>query len=481
MHNIIIIGTGFGGISAAINLHKRGIDDFIMLERRSFFGGTWMQNRYPGAAVDVPSPLYSVEGEPYPWTRLFAQRHELEAYTSHLVDKHKLKDKIQLNAQVKEAKWQSDHWQLSLSDGTILHSRIIINATGPLSTPVVPNFQDKEEFEGISFHCNDWPGNLDLDDKTVAIVGSGASAIQIIPAIVDKVKQLHVFQRTPHWVIPRLEMKFPRWVQKLLSIKWLYAILKQLVYVYYELRVIAFKYSKLLLIWIGQKPAIRHLNNQVSDPKLRKTLLPDFVIGCKRILISNTYYPALQKPNVTLHEQSDGVKHISKTGIITTEGNEVDVDVIVYATGYDAADSMISYSVLGKQGLALSEQWHDYPRAYLGTSMPNFPNFFMVTGPNTGIGHTSAIYVIESQMRYIMKCVEKLQRKEVHTLEPTEFAEDKYTKMVHSEMKKTVWHYGGCQSWYQNKSGKVIAMFPGFSFMFRQKCKSFKDADHVIE
>lgn len=481
MHNIIIIGTGFGGISAAINLIKRDVNDFVMLERRSFFGGTWMQNRYPGAAVDVPSPLYSVEGEPYPWTRLFAQRHELEAYTTYLIKKHKLNDKITLNAQVIEAKWEGDHWSLTLANGTQLKSRVVINATGPLSTPIVPNFEGKDEFSGISFHCNDWPDDLDLEDKNVAIVGSGASAIQIIPAIVDKVKHLHVFQRTPHWVIPRLEMKFPRWIQNLLSLKWVYALVKQCIYVYYEMRVIAFKYSKSLLKWIGQKPAIRHLHNQVQDPKLRKILLPDFVIGCKRILISNTYYPALQKPNVILHEQSDGVKQINQRGIFTSKDEQIDLDVIVYATGYDAADSMISYRVVGRQGHLLSKQWEDYPRAYLGTSMPHFPNFFMVTGPNTGIGHTSAIYVIESQMRYIMQCVDKLLQANVAAIEPTEYAEDTYTNMVHSEMEKTVWHYGGCQSWYQNKSGKVIAMFPGFTFTFRHKCRAFKDDDHQIE
>ncbi|MBT1449650.1 NAD(P)/FAD-dependent oxidoreductase [Glaciecola sp. XM2] len=480
MHNIIIIGTGFGGISAAIKLNQRGIHDFIMLERRSFFGGTWMQNRYPGAAVDVPSPLYSVEGEPYPWTRLFAKRNELEAYTAHLVEKHQLNEKIKLNAEVKQAKWMDDHWQLTLKDGQVLQARTVINATGPLSTPVVPEFEGKDDFEGQSFHCNDWPDNLDLQDKKVAIIGSGASAIQIIPAIVEKVKKLHVFQRTPHWVIPRFDPKFPKWIQKLLSVKWLYGLIKRAIYVHYEVRVLAFKYSKFLLTVVGQGPANRLLKKQVPDEAFRKTLTPDFVIGCKRILISNTYFPALQKDNVSFHDKSSGIKRITKTGIVTSKDESLDVDVIVYATGYDAADSLISYEVRGRHNIALADQWSEYPRAYLGTSVPNFPNFFVVTGPNTGIGHTSAIYVIESQMRYIMQCVEKLQTPGVNSIEPTEYAEEQYTQMIHKEMERTVWHYGGCQSWYQNKSGKVIAMFPGFTFVFRHKCRNFKQDAHLI-
>jgi cation diffusion facilitator CzcD-associated flavoprotein CzcO len=481
MYSAIIIGTGFGGLSAAINLKKLAIDDFIMLERRSYCGGTWMQNRYPGAAVDVPSPLYSIEDEPFAWSELFAKRHELEAYTLHLFDKHQLEQKIRLNSEVAEAKWMETHWQVSLANGDTLKAKSIINATGPLSTPVVPNFDGKESFKGRSFHCNDWPSDFDLSNKSLAIVGSGASAVQIIPALVDTLQTLHVFQRTPHWVLSRPDVTFPAWFKKCLPNKWVYGTLKWSIYAYHELRVIAFKYSKTILKVIGQGPAVRHLKNQVKDDDLRKRLTPDFMIGCKRILMSNTYYPALQANNVRLHDKNDGVASINADGIVTSKGEQVNVDAIVYATGYDAADSMISYRVIGRNNIALKQQWKEYPRAYLGTSIPNFPNFFVVTGPNTGIGHTSAIFVIESQMRYINQCMNKLKSAELIALEPSEHAEDKYTNMVHSEMKKTVWHYGGCQSWYQNAAGKVIAMFPGFSFTFRQLCKKFKPADHVFQ
>ncbi|WP_371193090.1 flavin-containing monooxygenase [Glaciecola sp. SC05] len=481
MYSTIIIGTGFGGLSAAINLKKLHINDFVMLERRSFCGGTWRQNRYPGAAVDVPSPLYSFENEPYPWSRLYAKQAELEAYTLHLIDKHELNEKILLNSEVLESRWVNDHWRLTLSNGNVLTARTVINATGPLSTPVVPNFQGKDTFSGLSFHCNDWPKDLSIKGKKVAIVGSGASAIQIIPAIVEEVDELHVFQRTPHWILPRIDFSFAKWVKPLLTNKWLYGALKWSIYVHHELRVLAFKYSKALLKVLAQIPAIRHLKKQIKDDTLRNTLTPNFMIGCKRILMSNTYYPALQKHKVTLHNKDNGIQAINEHGILTNQGEQVDVDLIVYATGFDAADSMISYSVIGRNNIALKDQWRDYPRAYLGTSIPNFPNFFVVTGPNTGIGHTSAIFVIESQIRYINICLEKIKNNPHLSIEPTEYAEDEYTKMVHSEMTKTVWHYGGCQSWYQNASGKVIAMFPGFSFTFRKLCKRFKSAHHLLK
>lgn len=477
----IIIGSGFGGLIAAINLKRLGINNFVMLERRNFSGGTWRQNRYPGAAVDVPSPLYSIENEPYAWSELFAKRDELEAYTLHLIKKHQLNEKIKLNAEVTESKWCQNHWQVTLSNGDVLFARSVINATGPLSTPILPTFKGSDTFSGISFHCNDWPADLALKGKKVAIIGSGASAIQIVPAIVGEVSHLYVFQRTPHWVIPRPDFTFAPWFKKYLPNKWLYALIKWSIYIWYELRVPAFKYSKTLLKWAVGKPALRHLKNQVKDAELRKTLTPDFVIGCKRILLSNTYYPALQKPNVTLHDKHSGIAQINEHGIVTANGEQLNVDVIVYATGYDAADSMISYSVIGKKNILLKNQWREFPRAYLGTSVPNFPNFFVVTGPNTGIGHTSALFVIESQMRYIVHCMKKIRNNEGLSIEPTEYAENEYTNMVHAEMTKTVWHYGGCKSWYQNASGKVIAMFPGFSFTFRRLCQRFKPADHLLE
>jgi cation diffusion facilitator CzcD-associated flavoprotein CzcO len=481
IHTVVIIGTGFGGLSAAISLRKKGIYDFVMLERRNFAGGTWLQNTYPGAAVDVYSPLYSLSGHPYPWTHLFAKQKEIAAYTLGIIKQYALDELIQLNKTVKEAKWEGYFWRITLSNNEQLLSKIVINATGPLSTPVVPKFANIDKFKGVNFHCNDWPQDVDLANKTVAIIGSGASAIQIIPAIVNKVKKLHVVQRTPHWILPRPDWTIPIFLRKLFALSPIYTFIRWLAYWFLELRVIAFKYSRTLLNLVGTRPALRHLKRQIKNHKLREKLTPGFIIGCKRILISNTYYPALQQVNCTLHDSLDHIVEFTAKGIRFENSGEISLDAVIFATGYNAVDAMISYSVIGKNGRKLSSQWQEYPRAYLGTSMPNFPNYFVVTGPNTGIGHTSAIFVIESQLTYIMHCIHEITVNNALAIEPSETAENEYTAMIHREMSKTVWFYGQCSSWYQNAQGKVIAMFPGFTFTFLRMCKAFKPHHHIIK
>lgn len=480
---VVIIGSGFGGQSAAIHLSRMGIDDYIVLERRSFIGGTWIQNRYPGAAVDVQSPLYSLSFEPYDWSRMFAHQDELEQYTQHIFDKYNLREKTQTNASVSEIRWHDSdkQWHIQLASGESFDAQFVINATGPLSTPITPKIEGSEQFQGISFHTNDWDTSVDLTGKTVAIMGSGASAAQAIPAIVDKVKALHVFQRTPHWIIPRWDIVFSNWQRKLLRKKPFYNALRWLIYWTLEIRILGFKYSKAMLNIVGKRPALKHLNSQVQDVNLREQLTPDFTIGCKRIIISSTLYPALTHQNTTLHTKDDGIASLTPTGIRTTTGKDIDVDVLVYATGFDAADGIISYPVIGRNDQLLSEKWSDYPRAYLGISVPEFPNLFIVTGPNTGIGHTSAIFVIESQMRYIMKSIQIVDNdKAAKSIEVKKAAEQRYTERIHRSMQKTVWQTGGCNSWYKSKSGKVTAMFPGFSFVYRIMCKWFKRSDHIV-
>lgn len=483
-HKIIIIGSGFGGQAAAINLIKRNINNFLILERRDFMGGTWKQNTYPGAAVDVQSPLYSISHEPYPWSQMFAEQAELAQYTNHVIDKFQLRQKTRLNSNVTEVRWQQEiqRWHIQLADGECLEAQFIINASGPLSTPVIPDFPGKDTFKGESFHTNDWNHNFDHKDKKVAIIGSGASAIQVIPAITDDCKELHVFQRTPHWVMPRHDRKFSAWQQKLLGNKFLYNILRQSIYWALETRVVGFKYSSIMLKLAAQSKAKKHLKKQVKSDELRDKLTPDFTIGCKRILLSNSFYPALQKNHVQLHDKNDGIKEITESGIVTQNGQSIDLDLIVYSTGYDATDGVISYPVIGKDNKKLSDFWQEYPRAYMGTSVPEFPNLFIVTGPNTGIGHTSAIFLIEAQMHYIMSAIEAVtkNKNQLNVIEVNADSEHKYTTMIHREMEKTVWKTGGCNSWYQSNSGHVVAMFPGFSFTFKRWAKNFRVADHTI-
>lgn len=481
-YHVIIIGSGFGGQCAAINLKKNNIDDFLILERRGFMGGTWSQNTYPGAAVDVQSPLYSISFEPYDWSQMFAEQNELQTYTNHVIDKHQLRHKTQLNANVVKIQWQEEgqYWEVHLKGQAPLQARFVVNASGPLSTPVVPNFNGKDSYKGHSFHTNNWDHNYDYRGKKVAIIGSGASAAQVIPEIANDVEHLHVFQRTPHWVMPRPDYVFSPWQRKLLRNKTLYKALRRLIYWSLESRVIAFKYSNLLLKQIAQKKALQHIKTQISDPVLREKVTPDYTIGCKRIILSNTLYPAFCRDNVSLHQKNQGIEEITHRGIVTKDGKNIDVDLIVYSTGYDATDGVISYPVVGKDQRLLSDFWHEFPRAYLGTCIPGFPNLFVATGPNTGIGHTSAIFVIEAQMNYIINSIKTLEKHNRKTIEVKVDAEKRYTQHIHQEMEKTVWKSGGCQSWYQSKSGHVIAMFPGFSFTYRRWAKNFRLADHHL-
>ena len=481
-HTVIIIGSGFGGQAAAINLRRIGIEDFLILERRAWMGGTWSQNSYPGAAVDVQSPLYSLSFEPYKWSQMFAEQDELVEYTNHVLAKHGLREKTKLNANVTRVQWEeaSQTWQVQLESGESLAAKFLINASGPLSTPVIPNFKGRDTFQGKTFHTNNWQHDYDLKGKRVAIIGSGASAAQVIPAIAPEVKTLHVFQRTPHWVLPRPDHVFSKFERALLGNKLIYKALRTAIYWGLESRVIGFKYSKKMLNVVAQQAALKHIAKQISDPAIRKAVTPDYTIGCKRIILSSTLYPALCRPNVQLHPKDDGIAEINERGILTTQGQQIDLDLIVYSTGYDATDGVISYPVVGKGGKSVQDVWAEFPRAYLGTALPGFPNLFIVTGPNTGIGHTSAIFVIEAQMEYIRRAIQAVQNKGGKAIEVKAQAEADYTTMIHREMKQTVWQSGGCTSWYKSKSGHVIAMFPGFSFTFRQMAKAFKPKDHLI-
>lgn len=479
---MIIIGSGFGGQLAALNLARIGISDFLILERRAFMGGTWSQNVYPGAAVDVPSPLYALSSEPYDWSQMYADRDELNHYTDFVIEKHRLKEKTITKCNVNKIQWDESlrQWNIRVDGERMFHARFVINASGPLSTPVIPDFKGRERFAGKSFHSNNWDTGYDHKAKRVAVIGSGASAAQIIPEIAADVAHLYVFQRNAHWVIPRNDYVFRPWQRSILRNKWAYNTLRVLIYCALEYRLVGFKYSQKLLNILGKGGAERLIRKQIKDPELRRMVTPDFDFGCKRVILSDTLYPAYCRDNVTLFDKHNGIREITEKGIISADGTEHELDLIVYSTGYDATDGVISYPVVGRDGKTLKDAWQDYPRAYLGTCAPGFPNLFIVTGPNTGIGHTSALFLIESQMSYIMSCIGNVKKRNQQVIEVSVDAENKYTAHIHQEMTRTVWHNGGCNSWYKSKSGKVIAMFPGFSFTFRRWARNFKPADHLF-
>lgn len=481
-YTIAIIGSGFSGQTVAINLIKKGIKDFCILERRSFIGGTWCQNKYPGAAVDVHSPLYSISHEPHPWTQMLADQKELEMYTDKLIDKYKLREKTKLNYTVYKAEWSEEEklWIVTSDTQPTIKATYLINATGALSNAVIPKFEGLDTFSGKKFHTNGWDENYDYKGKKVAIIGSGASAAQIIPAIAKDVEKLNVFQRSPHWVMPRPDYVFSKFQQKLLRNKFIYKLLREYIYWSLESRIIGFIYNQSLLKLVAQRKSTHHLHKSVKDPELRKKLTPDYTIGCKRIILSNSLYPSFNKENVELFTAEDQIKVINSQGILTKTNKQIDLDLIVFATGFDV-NKLVNYELIGKNNTKLRHYWSDYPSAYLGTAISGFPNFFVMTGPNTGIGHTSLIHIAESQVLYIMNCLEHAMKKNNY-IEVKKQAEERYTKWIHKKMDKTVWQNGGCNSWYKSqKTGKVTALFPDFSFVYRFLAKRFKTKDHITQ
>lgn len=482
-YEVIVIGSGFSGQSAVIGLKEAGIDDYRVLERRDFLGGTWCQNTYPGAAVDVQSPLYSISSEPYPWSQMFAERDELEKYTNRIIDKHGIRERADLNADVSAMVWDDEirRWRITTQDGREYQAQFIILGSGPLSNPNIPDFKGIDSFEGNAFHSNAWDHGADLKGKKVAIVGSGASAAQIIPAIAGDVDELHVFQRTPHWVLPRRDRKFSSIEREMLKNPYVYGAVRSAIYLGLETRVLGFKYWPGLLDVVAKRQALAHMNKQIKDPDKRRKLTPDYTIGCKRIIVSSDLYPALDMQHVSLHDKDDGIDEITPWGMLTTQGDKVEVDTIVWATGYDATDGATTFTVTGSGGAELTDLWAEYPRAYLGTTMPRFPNLFVMLGPNTGIGHTSALFIMESQLRYALDCIKRTKEAGFDSVEPTIDAEERWTNWIHKEMEGTVWQSGGCSSWYQNSnSGKVIAMYPGFSFDYRFRASRFRNSDHAF-
>lgn len=481
-HTVLIIGSGLGGQCAAIHLKKIGIQDFIILERRPFIGGTWCQNRYPGAAVDVASALYSIASEPYDWPQLFADQAELERYTHHVIDKHGLREKTRLKTKVIKVRWEGRTrcWIIRTETGDGYKCQFLINATGLLSNPKFPAFKGQNTFKGEIFHTNAWNHNFDYRNKRVAVIGSGASAAQVIPELAKEVKHLHVFQRTPHWVMPRGDKRFSPLQRRLLRNKVIYRALRTYLYWKSECRFVMSKCTWALK-HLAQTKAFKHLSAQVKDDDLRVQLTPNFVIGCKRVILSETFYPALCQENVSLHDQHDSIKEITECGVTTTQGKDLEVDAIIYATGYSSIEGSISYPIVGKAGKVLQDFWAECPRAYLGTAVPQFPNFFIVMGPNTGTGHTSVLFFIESQMQYIMNAIKRVIQSGKRSIEVRAKAEEKYTHQIRKKMKKMVWEKGGCQSWYQNKNGHVVVLFPGFSFTYRLWTRFFRKRHHKLE
>jgi cation diffusion facilitator CzcD-associated flavoprotein CzcO len=480
MPGIVIIGAGFGGIGMGIALKKAGFHDFVILEQSQDLGGTWRDNRYPGCACDVPSPLYSYSFELNPdWSRLFAPQQEIWDYLRRSVRKYGLEAHIRYGSVVERMDWdeRARRWDVETVEHGEIGSwrpRAVVSAAGALHLPAYPDIPGAASFGGTSFHSARWDHAQDLAGRKVAVIGTGASAIQFVPVIAERAAHLTVFQRTPPWIHPRPDVEMPARLRAACTrVPGTARALRDVIYLAMEARALGFAVSPRLMAPL-ERAARKHLENQVADPDLRARLTPDYTIGCKRILLSSDYYPALQRPDVDL--VTDGITEITETAVVAGRA-EHPVDVIVYATGFNAVEAVTSLNVAGRDGRKLTPENLE---AYRGVTVAGFPNLFLLLGPNTGLGHTSVVFMIESQIQHVLSCLRILAESRGDTIEVTMAAQDRYNDALQRRLRRAVWSQGGCDSWYLDAHGVNRTLWPGFSFEYWARTRRARRADYAV-
>lgn len=476
----VIVGSGYSGVCIAIKLKEAGINNFVILEKEDELGGTWYINTYPGAACDVESHLYSFSFEPYDWSRTFPQQKELNVYIKHCIAKYKLAPHAKVNSAVQSAVFneQEGLWTVTTVKGEQFKTRIFVTGAGALNDPAYPTIKGLETFEGKKFHSALWDHSYDLKGKNVAVIGSGASAIQFVPELVPLVKTLYLFQRTPNWIMPKPDRPFRNWERKVLtSMPIIRKLYRERLYWEKELRVVAFvKFPKIFnIVAMPVKMGVKRI---VKDPKLQKAMIPDYMMGCKRILLANNYYPAIVKENVKVI--TDGIASVTKNSIVTKTGQDVPVDAIIYATGFKATKLLSTIDIKGLNGRVLNDVWKQNVEGYLGTTVAGFPNMFVMTGPNTGVGHTSMIHIIESQAQYVIQGIKYILGKNIKSASVKEEVQKKFNDYVVENMKNTVWQSGGCVSWYQDEQGRNPILWPGYTVKFRKLTSKFDPENYNV-
>jgi cation diffusion facilitator CzcD-associated flavoprotein CzcO len=479
-HRIVIVGAGFGGLGMAIRLKASGERDFVVLEKGKDVGGTWRDNTYPGCQCDVPSNLYSFSFAPnLSWSRTFAWQPEILEYLKACTDRYGVRPHVRFETELVEARWDeaAQRWRIETNRGS-LTADILVSAHGGLSAPSIPELPGMKTFRGTVFHSAAWQHDHDLSGERVGVVGTGASAIQIVPAIQPKLKKLAVFQRTPAWIVPRLDRPFSerkkRWQRRFPVLQLLDRVR---LYMLRELVVLAMtRYPRLLRV--AEKVARAHLSAQVRSRELRKQLSPSYSIGCKRILLSNDFYPALCASNVEL--VSGAIREVTPSGVVTNDGVSHELDTIILCTGFKVTDHPILERVRGRDGRTLTEHWSDGAAAYLGTTVAGFPNLFLLSGPNTGVGHTSLVYMIESQHRYVLGALAALRERRAAVVEVRPERVARFSAEMRDLLAGSVWN-SGCASWYLDARGRNTSLWPTFSFRFRQRTRRFDQAAYMFE
>ncbi len=482
-HRIVIIGTGFAGVGMAIRLRQAGIDDFVVLERAETVGGVWRDNVYPGCQCDVPSHLYSYSFAPKAdWTRSYPLREEIWRYLEDCADQFDVRRSIRFNTPVTAAHWDEHRrrWRIETPDGE-LTADALVAGVGALSEPNLTDVPGIESFDGPVFHSATWRHDVDLTGRTVAVIGTGSSAIQFVPRIQPLVEKLVVFQRTPPWVVPQMDAAIgPEWQRRYARHPWLQRIVR--LWQYWSREVTVSGWTRMSFMrHVTRHVATKHLERQVVDPDLRRRLTPPYEIGCKRILLSDTWYPAIQKPNVELVETA--VREIRPGAVVGADGVEHAADTIIFGTGFRVTTHPGFDHIVGRDGVNLGDLWREKGmEAYLGTTVAGFPNLFLMTGPNTGLGHSSIVFILESQFTYVLGALRAMAERGVAAFDPRPAIQAAYNLEIQKRLAKSVWNSGGCSSWYLDARGRNPTLWPGSTIEFRRRLRKFDvDAYESLE
>ncbi len=475
----LIIGSGFSGLGMGIALKNQGVD-FLILEKADEIGGTWRDNTYPGCACDIPSHMYSFSFEPKAdWTHMWSFQPEIFDYLKGVADKHDLRRRIRFGAHVDRAHWDEAEarWHVFDTTGQEYVAQFLISGAGGLHIPSIPDIPGRDEFAGVAFHSAQWNHDVDLRGKRVAVIGTGASAIQIVPAIVDEVAELQLYQRTPAWVMPRPNNAIPQWMRDIFTrVPGVRALLRAGIYWTHEGVGFAMTQQPRLLK-IGELMGKWNINRSIKDPELRRKLTPDYRAGCKRILNSDTYYRGIADPRTTVI--TDRIERMTPTGLVTADGTEHPVDVVVWATGFHVTDSYTYVDIKGADGEDLVDRWNrEGMAAHRGITVAGMPNLFFLLGPNTALGHNSVVFMIESQIRYVAQAIAAVDRAGAAAIAPTRRAQDEFNAELQRHLAGTVFSTGGCQSWYMDAHGVNRALWSGMTWQYWLATRKFKASEY---
>jgi cation diffusion facilitator CzcD-associated flavoprotein CzcO/acetyl esterase/lipase len=476
---VAIVGAGFGGIGLGMTLKTAGIDSFTIFERADGIGGVWRDNTYPGAACDVPSHLYSFSFEPNPdWTRVYSPQPEILDYLERCVERYGIGPNLRLGTEVTRADFdaESGRWRIETGDGETIEADVLVSACGQLSRPALSRIPGADRFEGPIFHTARWRHDVDVTGRRVAVIGTGASTIQIVPAIAPRVGELDVYQRSAPYVVPKKDRPYRPWERRLFRVFPPARLVRRFwQWLVFEIFVSAFNQFK-PVGRLGARMAERHLDESVPDPELRERLRPDHVLGCKRVLISGDYYETFARPNVEL--VTEGVRELSENGVVAGDGTERPADVIVLSTGFESTGFLAPMEIRGREGVELNEAWREGANAYLGMTVAGFPNLFIMYGPNTNLGSGSIIFQLESQMRYILDAVRKLQRRG-GWLSVRPEVQRSFDSEIQERLSTSVWQTG-CNNWYLDEHGRNTNNWPGFTLEYRRRTRRFEAADYEV-